>query len=167
MGSTGAVVLEGDVSACFAHHTIPLFTFYDTLTHRLSGRHRLQLLGDRTARYSPFCFTIKTTPFSSLIGQGQYIALNRPCSTRISDIAVLLRPAVRITASADKQFPQSIDDPSPTVLATCDLRTVRNSHSSLPNLYLFSSELVMIRIFGHSQHFTCQETDLAGILLAV
>src|SRR4029078_11674758 len=63
------------------HHTL------HTFTHQLSGRRRLQLLGD-LLRFSPFCWP----HHSILIGQDYHIVLNRPFSIWISDIDFIVRP---------------------------------------------------------------------------
>jgi hypothetical protein len=46
-----------------------------------------------------------------LTDQDHHIALNRPDSIRISDIDLIVCPAIRITAGTDTPFLQSVDDP--------------------------------------------------------
>ena len=76
-----------------ASHESP-FTVSDTFTHPLSGRHRLQLLGDRTAILA---LLFHHWGHTILIGQDHHIILNRPYSIRISDTDLIVRPAIRIT----------------------------------------------------------------------
>ncbi len=55
-------------------------------------------------------------------------------SGRISDIDLILRPAIWISARADYELRQSVDDAFTSVFTKLDLRAIRNSHSPLPRV---------------------------------
>ena len=55
-------------------------------------------------------------------------------SGRISDIDPILRPAIWISARADYELRQSVDDAFTSVFTKLDLRAIRNSHPSLPRV---------------------------------
>jgi hypothetical protein len=90
-----------------ASHEFP-FTVSDTFTHQLSGRHCLQLLSEQAAILA---LLFHHRDDAILTDQDHHIALNRPDSIRISDIDLIVCPAIRITAGTDTPFLQSVDDP--------------------------------------------------------
>jgi hypothetical protein len=53
-------------------------------------------------------------------------------SGRISDIDPILRPAIWISARADYELRQSVDDAFTSVFTKLDLRAIRNSHPLFP-----------------------------------